>query len=70
MTNKEDVVLSLPSEDKEKFEEILHNNALTISDAFRLFVRKVINDKALPFEITDDLTGDEEDLIDEDEIWL
>lgn len=49
MTNKKNIHVRIEAGLKKESEEILNKIGLNISDAVRIFLQQVVNDKALPF---------------------
>lgn len=52
MKNKKATLsIRIDETDKESFEQICNSMGLSVSDAVKIFVKKVINERAIPFEV-------------------
>jgi DNA-damage-inducible protein J len=45
---------------KEDFERVCGNMGLSVSTAFNIFIRAVINSRGIPFELSEQSTGKQE----------
>ena len=71
MSENSDISIHLTEDEKEQFEDILSTMGYTVEDAIHIFIKKVIKDKTMPFDITDDVVSeDEDDILGHDDIWL
>ena len=71
MSDNSDINIHLTEDEKEQLEDILSTMGYTVEDAIHIFIKKVIKDKSMPFDITDDVVSeDEDDIMGHDDIWL